>query len=378
MTPRRIRVVHVVNNLNYGGMERLVAELVTRTDPARFEMHVLALGYMGHFGEGLDTLATLHVADPMPSWSMLHPRGLARQFAAMRPDVAHLHSGVLYKASLAASMAGVPYQVYTDHGRQNPDPWTHRMIDRRAARRVDAIVAVSDRLKQHLVEFMPDPTRISVIPNGVDTERYSPRDDDGDFRGELGITRDVPIIGSVGRLEPIKGYEVLIRAFAKLRSTWATSPAPVLVLVGDGSERAMLEQSAAALGIVDSVRFVGWRSDIERMTRAFTLFSMSSHSEGTSVSLLEAMSSGLCPVVTDVGGNAAVLGTELQHRLVPAADPDALALALSGAVRDSAARIRDAAAARQRVVNAFGLDAMVARYDALYTAGCDAAGHYRG
>ena len=182
----------------------------------------------------------------------------------------------------------------------------------------------------------------------------------------------------MGRLEPIKGYEVLIRAFAKLRSTWATSPAPVLVLVGDGSERAMLEQSAAALGIVDSVRFVGWRSDIERMTRAFTLFSMSSHSEGTSVSLLEAMSSGLCPVVTDVGGNAAVLGTELQHRLVPAADPDALALALSGAVRDSAARIRDAAAARQRVVNAFGLDAMVARYDALYTAGCDAAGHYRG
>ena len=372
MTRRKIRVVHVVNNLNYGGMERLVAEMVQRIDPDRFELHVLALGYMGHFGEGLEDLATLHVADPMPSWSMLHPRGLARQFASIAPDVAHLHSGVLYKASLAARMAAVPYLIYTDHGRRNPDPWTHRTIDRRAARRIDAIVAVSDRLKQHLLEFMPDASRITVIPNGVDTERYAPRDDDGDFRREMGIAPDVPIIGSVGRLEPIKGYEVMIDAFARLRARGEHTPPPVLVLVGDGSERAGLERAASTLGVADSVRFVGWRSDIERITRSFTIFSMSSHSEGTSVSLLEAMSSGLCPVVTNVGGNSAVLGPDLSHRLVPAADPDSMALALSDAIRDTAALRRDAQIARERIVQQFGLNAMVDRYEALYSTAADA------
>jgi glycosyltransferase involved in cell wall biosynthesis len=330
-------------------------------------MHLLALGYIGHFGEGLERSATLHLADPMPKWSMLYPRVLARQIARIGPDVVHLHSGVLYKASLAASLAKVPYQIYTDHGRQNPDPWTHRMIDRRASGRIDVIAAVSDQLRAHLAKFVKHPDRLRVVHNGVDTERHAPKVDDGDFRNELGIAMNVPIVGSVGRLEPVKGYGVMVAAFARVLTAWSAAPAPVLVLVGDGSERAALERSAAELGISGSVHFVGWRSDIERVSRAFSIFAMSSHSEGTSVSLLEAMSAGLCPVVTDVGGNAAVLGPELAHRLVPAADPDALAGALSRALLDDAARARDSRTARDRVVQHFGLDAMVHSYESLYS-----------
>ncbi len=152
-----------------------------------------------------------------------------------------------------------------------------------------------------------------------------------------------------------------------MRANWTATPQPVLVLVGDGSERKLLEQSAAASGVADSVHFLGWRSDIERIARSFTLFSMSSHSEGTSVSLLEAMSSGLCPVVTSVGGNAAVLGDDLKHRLVPAADPDALARALAEALRNPEQLGRDARTARERVLQQFGLDAMVSSYEALYS-----------
>jgi len=363
----RIRVLHVVNNLNYGGLERVVAELVQRTDCDRFETHVMALGYMGHFGEGLEKFATLHVADPMSKLSMLYPRSLARQIRAIAPDVTHLHSGVLYKASLAASMAGVPRQIFTDHGRQNPDPWLHRAIDGRASRRVDVVVAVSEKLRLHLDTFIPDPSRICVIPNGVNTERYAPREDDGEIRRELGIAPEVSIIGSIGRLEPIKGYSVLIEAFAKLRSSWSEPPRPVLVLIGDGSERETIKKSAARLGVADSTHFLGWRSDIESTTRAFTIFTMSSHSEGTSVSLLEAMSAGLCPVVTNVGGNAAVLGPQLAHRLVPPANPDALASALMDALQNSERRREDSRNSRARVLETFGLDAMVRSYEALYS-----------
>jgi len=367
MTEQRIRVLHVLNNLNYGGMERIVGELVRRTDPERFEVHLLALGFIGHFGEGLDEFATLHVAERLPRWSMLYPRILARQIAAIGPDVTHLHSGVFYKASLAAKIAGVPHQIYTDHGRENPDPLLHRLIDSRASRRMDVIVSVSDQLAKHLATFVHDPSRICVIRNGVDTERYAPQADDADFRSEIGVAPGVPIVGSIGRLQPIKGYEVMVRAFSRLLATYKATPAPVLVLVGDGSERATLERSVSELGMGDSVRFVGWRSDIERITRAFTLFSMSSHSEGTSVSLLEAMSAGLCPVVTNVGGNAAVLGAELQHRLVPPANPDALAAALSQALLDTSARECDSVTARRRVIQDFSLDSMVHSYESLYS-----------
>lgn len=370
---RKTRVLQIVNNLNYGGMERLVADLARRTDHTRFDTHVMALGYIGHFGAALDEVATLHVAKPTAKWSMLYPRSLAQQIRTIAPDVVHLHSGVLYKASLAASLANVPYQIYTDHGRQHPDPWLNRVLDRHASRRLDVIVTVSDPLREHLARIVHDASIIHVVHNGVDSERYTPQSDDGSFRRELGVADGVPIIGSIGRLETVKGFDILIAAFARLLASWTDAPKPILVLVGDGSERPALVRTVSELGLANSVHFVGWRSDIERIQRALTLFTMSSRSEGTSVSLLEAMSAGLCPVVTDVGGNAAVLGPDLKHRLVAPADPEALALALSRALLDNSARVRDSHTARARVVEHFGLDSMVRHYESLYSAARDAA-----
>lgn len=363
---RRLRVLHLVDNLNYGGMERVIAELIRRADTDRFELHVMGLSYLGHFAEGLSDRASLHVATPMSSLSLLRPASLARDIAQIAPDVAHVHSGVWLKAARAAAMARVPQRIYTDHGRQHPDPWTHRMLDRRASARTHTIVAVSDALRDHLAGFVVRPESVTVIRNGVDTELYRPRPRDGSLLEELGLAADTPVVGSIGRLEAVKGYEVMIAAFAELLRVSPDGPRPALVLVGDGSERARLERDASALGIADAVHFRGWRSDIERHLSAFDVFTMSSHSEGTSVSLLEAMSSGLCPVVTRVGGNPAVLAQALAHRLVPANDPAALAGAWRAALDDPAARSRDAAAARERIVSEFSLDAMVRAYEQLY------------
>jgi glycosyltransferase involved in cell wall biosynthesis len=349
----RVRVLHVVQNLNFGGMERLIAEMARRTDASRFETHVLALQYLGHFSEGLDQYATLHLADPMSRLSMIRPTALARQIREIAPQIVHTHSGVWYKAGLAAHMAKVPFAIHTDHGRQNPDPWTYRMLDRLASYRTDIVVR--------------------VVANGVDTERYQPHPYDGFLHRELSLDLATPLLGSVGRLEAIKGYEVMIAAFAKLlkehTAEFSGSLPPKLILIGDGSQRSSLEHAAQQAGIRDSVYFLGWRSDIEVCLRAFTLFTMSSHSEGTSVSLLEAMSSGLCPVVTEVGGNPAVLGEALRHRLVPPANPNALATVWLDALCNSERLAQDAIAARQRVLDAFSLDAMVRHYEQLYEEG---------
>lgn len=359
--------------MNYGGMERLVAEMTHRIDHERFDVHIMALGYLGHFSQGLDAVATLHLARPMSRWSMLRPTSLADDIRAIAPDVVHTHSGVWYKVSRAVGMAGVPFHVHTDHGRNTPDPWLHRFIDRRASTNTDVIVAVSELLGTQLRRIVRRPERVRVIPNGVNVDTYAPGPDTGALRRELGIAAETPIIGSVGRLEWIKGYDVMIAAFAQLLATWnergTGGPRPVLVLIGDGQERIALEQTAADAGCRNSVHFLGWRSDILECERAFTFFTMSSRSEGTSVSLLEAMSAGLCPIVTAVGGNPVVLGEPLAHRLVPAQSPTALADAWRAALRDTERRTSDARAARARVRSAFSLDAMVRAYERVYVDG---------
>jgi glycosyltransferase involved in cell wall biosynthesis len=377
---RRIRVLHAIQNLNYGGMERLLADIVRHADAERFESHVLALQYLGRFAEGLEDVATLHLAPPMPRWSMLWPGALIDLVKRIAPDVVHMHSGVWFKVSMAAKRAGVPRIIYTEHGRRRPDPLLYRIVDNIASRRTHVVVCVSDALAKHMSEsVVADPTRIRVVINGVDTERFHPRPDTGVVRREVGIAPDIPIIGSIGRLEHIKGYDVMVEAMSILRKRAdageldARSAKARLVLVGEGGERPKLEAMAAAAGLTSAdrpwVHFLGWRDDVHDLHSMFELFTMSSRSEGTSVSLLESMSAALCPVVTDVGGNANVLGESLRHRLVPALDAPALATAWIEALGNPARRQADANAARARVQQQFSLDTMVKAYEELYVGG---------
>jgi glycosyltransferase involved in cell wall biosynthesis len=368
MTARRLRVLHLIQNLNYGGMERLIAELARRADPARLEVHVMALQYVGRFGRELEGCARVHLGPRMPPWSLVRPTRLAEEIARIAPDVVHTHSGVWLKGATAARMAGVRLILHTEHGRRSPDPLDDRLIDRVAARRTDVVVAVSAALAEHLRRrVVGRGPRIEVVTNGVDLDAFRPRADDGAVRAELGIDPGALVLLSIGRLEPVKGYDLALRALAALRDRAPElARRTVLVVAGDGSERRRLEAMARSLGVDGALRLAGWRDDVHALHAAADVFTLTSRSEGTSVSLLEAMAAGLCPVITDVGGNAAVLGPELRHRLSPAGDAGALAAAWAGALADGDRRRADAAAARARVATHFSAEAMARRYEALY------------
>jgi glycosyltransferase involved in cell wall biosynthesis len=297
---------------------------------------------------------------------MLRPASLSRDIARIGPDVVHTHSGVWYKGSLAARTAGVHWIVHTEHGRREPDGWHHRFVDGMAARRTDAIVAVSARLARDLPTTIRAPSaRVVCIPNGIDTDSYRPRPDSGAIRRELGLSPNVPIIGSIGRLEAIKSYDTMLRAFAEFLQTDAGSDA-ALVIAGDGSERQALDRLIDSLGIRSRTHLLGWRDDVHDLFSAFSVFTMSSKSEGTSISLLEAMSSGLSPVVTDVGGNAAVLGPSLAHGLVPSGQPGALAAAWNNMLSNPNLRARTGNLARERVQRAFSMVQMIRGYESIY------------
>lgn len=364
---RRLRVLHVIQNLNYGGMERLFSDIVRLLDQARFESHVLIMHYLGRFGEGLEKHATIHFAGQQPRWSLLWPGGLIRQIRRIAPDVVHSHGGVWYKISLAARRAGVPRVIHTEHGRQVPDPPIDRLVGWLASRRTDVTVAVSEALQGYLArKVVADPSRLRLILNGVDTRLYHPGPDDGELRRSLEVPPGAPVIGSIGRLERIKGYDIMIEAFALLRQEIGSGEMPFLVVGGEGSERPALEARVRELGLASWVRLPGWRDDIHSLHASFTIFTMSSRSEGTSVSLLEAMSAGLPPVVTDVGGNRLVLGERLAGNLVATQRPDLLARSWLELLAAPERREADAAEARRRVIEVYSLEQMVQSYERLY------------
>ena len=125
----RLRILHIVQNLNYGGAERLLFEMLRQSDRSAFENHVLILQYAGRFGTGLEEFARVTVGQPMSRLSLLRPAALADTIARIGPDVLQTHSGVWYKAARAGRMAGVPWSVHTEHGRGNPDPFMSRTLD---------------------------------------------------------------------------------------------------------------------------------------------------------------------------------------------------------------------------------------------------------
>lgn len=362
-----VRVVHLIQNLNYGGMERVLHSLARQLPAHGFEVHVVVLEYFGEFAKGLEAVATLHQVPPMSPFSLFHPKKLAGVLRSIAPEVVHSHTGLWLKGARATKMAGIPIAVHTEHGRPDPVPLIDRLIDNMASRWTDVIVAVSEDLADVLrTQVVHDPARVRVITNGVDTTSTSGIGERSALRRELGVEQGNFVIGTVGRLEPIKHLSLALNGFARLGAETSDGRPLSLVLVGDGSHRAALEAEAGELGISSRVTFLGWRADANRLYGAFDLFTLTSRNEGTSISLLEAMSSGVCPVVTDVGGNRAVLGAGLESLLVPDNDDAGLASAWQRLANDPALLGRMGDLARQRVEQAFSLDRMVKQHVDLY------------
>jgi glycosyltransferase involved in cell wall biosynthesis len=367
-----VRVTHVVFDLNGGGMESLVAEMARRFKGGPVVLSAVTLsGREGRVGAAVrPLLERYHVLRPLPGVSMALPLGVARAIRSTRPDVVHLHSGAWYKGALAARLAGAPRVVFTEHGREHDDPALLRWLDRRAARWTDTVVAVSDRLARYLSTVVGvDPARIRTIANGVDVRCFTPGPVPAQLRAKLGVPDGALVLGSVGRLEPVKAYERLVEVGRRLSANGALGRPLVVVIFGDGSARPGLLARVRAAGLSDLVRLPGWTDRAVEAYRLLDVFALTSHSEGASVSLMEAMACGISPLVMDVGANAEILGPGLAEQVVPAADVEAFARRAAETLGSAERRERCGALARSRVVDRYNVERMVGAYERLYREG---------
>jgi glycosyltransferase involved in cell wall biosynthesis len=207
--------------------------------------------------------------------------------------------------------------------------------------------------------------RIKVIYNGIDPDAFPPSDaaSRAQARELIGVGENTPLVMQVARFHPVKDHETSVRAFARVVEAM---PEAQLCLVGDGQERAATEALAAELGIHDHVLFLGTRSDVDKLIPAADVFVLSSLSEGVSVTLLEAMATGLPIAATGVGGNPEVVEHGMTGLLSPRGDDRALAANLVTLLQDPAQRQAFGRAGRARLLDMFTQERMHREYADLY------------
>jgi glycosyltransferase involved in cell wall biosynthesis len=361
-----LRIELVVASLPAAGMEMVVAHLARGLLARGHDVGITCIEERGPLGEQLAREGIRVSVVPAPGLrTILFPNALADWFRELRPDVIHVHSGAWLKAARAARKAGVPHIVYTAHGLFETEQWHRPLLERWSARCTDAMVVVSEPLRTALSAVGVDPDRIIVLPNGMDTDQFRPGPASGRVRGRFGLAADTFVIGHVARFTPVKNHALLIDAFARVVKE---RPSAFLALIGDGPLRSAAEDRALMLGIADRIGFFGMASELPAIYRDFDLFVLSSLSEQTSISLLEAMATGIPVVATAVGGTPDLVGRGAAGRLVPSEDAGALANAIIALFDDKTARRTLADAGRRRVVEHYGMEAMLDGYEAVYRA----------
>jgi glycosyltransferase involved in cell wall biosynthesis len=314
-----MKVLHVITGLGIGGAELQLRQLIRNS---QHQADVVTLYNPGVVADGLRSDGVRVTSLDMRSNTQVGAlTPLVRLMRQGRYDVVHVH---LYRACIygriAAKLAGVPVVVTTEHS--VGDTHIERRRKTAGVRALylatdtlsDATVAVSPAVRERLIRWGVRAGKITIIPNGVDFDSLRYDEEAGErVRAELGLSPTDYVIGVLGRLDPNKRYDLVIRAAASL-----LTPSCKLLLVGDGEERVGLEELVQAHGLEDRVVFAGERQDVRAVLSAMDLFVLSSAEETFGLVVLEALAAGLpvlytqCPALDgmDVAQARQVSGDE--------------------------------------------------------------------
>lgn len=329
-----MKITHFVENLERGGLERVVISLVLAQHEAGHDCQVICLFEQGVLAaELLAQGVAVHVCGKRSGFDLRALRRARALLAARKGGVLHTHNDMAhYYATLASVGLGMKCIVNTRHSMSSRNAASARRewLYRRSMLRTDYAVAVCEAARVRLAQEGVKPrSQLLTIPNGLHIEGFEAANAKARQRlaGELGLAPGTRIVGTVGRLNPVKDQATLIHAFAKAH---ARIPGCALVLAGDGALRRELEATAVVEGVSHAVHFLGARNDVPRLLQGFDLFVLSSLTEGYSMALLEACASALPIIATDVGGNAEIVRENWNGHLVPSGEPNALADAIIG------------------------------------------------
>jgi len=257
----------------------------------------------------------------------------------------------------------VRHFVHGEHGTLELRP-RNVPIQRWVWSRADRVLSVSSKLADRMAQEVGFPrNRVQVVRNGADLAKFGviPR---AAARQSLGILDAQFVVGTVGRLVPVKDHETLFSALVHLRNAGVKCLA---LVAGEGPRRSDLEGHASALGLGPTIlRFLGNRDDVDRVLAMLDVFVLTSVSEGLPNTILEAMASGLPVVSTHVGGVEELVENGKTGMLVPPKNAEMLAAAVSTLARDEELRRSMGAQGQKKARGEFGLRRMLDEYERFY------------
>jgi glycosyltransferase involved in cell wall biosynthesis len=360
-----MRIFHLLSSSGFYGAEAMAAELVRQLEQLGHECH---LGLFDNAGRGdREIIAATRI--PAARVSILESRSqydsravaqIAHYVRAQQIEIVHSHKEkTTFHALLARRHS--PFKLVTTHHNWLSDNLKQRLygaLDKRLSRFCDARVGVSRAVVAELCRFGRS-DRVSYVPNGVDTRHFQRSSSPSAARAHLGL-KDLPTLGFVGRLTPLKGVQYLLEATAKL-----TLEAQ-LIIAGDGPDRSRLERKAELLGLKERVRFLGRCTDPRPAYCAMDLCVLPSLEEAFPMVLLEAMACEVPTIATRVGDVEVITEAGRTGWVVAPGDADALCDALSTALSDAGVLTDAGRAARERVRSTFSSASMAEKYVTVY------------
>jgi glycosyltransferase involved in cell wall biosynthesis len=363
----QLSILHVVDSLEVGGLERTVVRLAVAQKKAGHIVSIATVFRNGPLTEALQNSdIPVHCLEKRPGFDFKSVRKL-RKISKNKIDVVHTHNPVPHYYATLATLGIKLHRISTRH-----DMGVHlkrkRMEDlyRLALKKTHAVVLVCDAARERFINESIVPENLaSVVYNGIEPTEARDRQghENKQLRQKLGLPETGPIIGSVGRLNQVKNYETLINAFAILTRV---SPESSLVIVGDGPERQSLQELIKTLGLEDRVKLLGERNDIDDLLAQFDVFALTSKTEGFSVALVEAAWAGLPIIATDVGGNREIVDHGTTGFLVQVGDSSAVAEKLKFLLTDREFHRIASRMIRSKAETNWSLESMADNYLEIY------------
>lgn len=373
-----MNIVHIISSLKIGGAETALFNLLSAHVVEKQNTHSVV-----YFHDGPNRIKLEQLGIPTYRisglFSLYDPIAFYQALSLIKKLNPSLIHSSLWMANIFARLIGkmLKIPVICDlHGRATDEGRFRNTLDALTAPLATAQVAVSHSVYKAYRESVTkkvqnqyrDTTekKITVILNGIDQKICLERAASSPLsRKTFGLSSDDFVIGAVGRLEPIKSYDILIQGFNLFLQKNPHQTKVKLVIVGDGSCRKELQSLALSLGISDKIIFVGGRQDAIKFYPIFDCFVLSSQSEGLSIALLEALCFGLPVITTNKEKRHDILEHGVHGLLIPPSNPQALGDALEILINNQ--HMQDAMKlCNKQLITTCGLDHTLREYKKLY------------
>lgn len=363
----KIKIAHVTFDMRIGGTEMVIKNIIEGSNTQLFDMSIFCIEEpLGPWGVELKNAGTqVEAKERKPGFDTSLISAIRQHIKNNNVDIIHCHQYTPWVYGVLAAFGTKTRVIFTEHGRFYPDTssWKRKLINPLLAKITDSITAISKATKQALVEFENiNQSDIEVVYNGIFAIAVDSKARDK-LAVEFDIKKDTLCIGTIARLDPIKNHTMMLKAFKRVLDTGLSCK---ILIVGDGDQMPVLLALIDKLKIKEHVILTGYKSKPQSHLALMDIFLLPSLSEGTSMTLLEAMSIGKPCIVTHAGGNPEIVLDKVTGLVTPNDDEAAYVQAIIELANNANLQKQYGQAAKLRFDQQFSIQNMAQAYQTIY------------